>query len=226
MTSKSAKLVAYFRVSTQQQGESGLGLEAQKAAVVAYAESHGLEIVAEFIEIESGKDDNRPELLKAILKAKASKASLIVKTQCRLARKVVKALTIIESLPVIIADSPNMTKLELQLRAIIDEEEARRISERTKAALKAAKAKGMVLGKPENLTPEAQKLGALGNVRAAKERTRDILPTILRLRGEGLGMKAIAERLNAEGRTTAAGGAWHATQIQRVLKRQEMEAAQ
>lgn len=216
-----SKLVAYYRVSTEQQGISGLGLEAQKAAVVAYAESQGLEVVAEFIEVESGKDDDRPELLKAILKTKRTKgAGLIVKSQCRLARKTSKALTIFESVPVVVSDRPTMTTLEIQLRAIIDEEEARRISERTKAALKAAKARGVTLGKPENMSHVAQVKGAKANTKKANERNKEVTPLVLKLRAEGLGMKAIADQLNAAGRTTAAGGDWHAAQVQRILKRQ------
>jgi DNA invertase Pin-like site-specific DNA recombinase len=214
------KLVAYYRVSTVAQGESGLGLEAQKAAVEAYAAAAGLQIVAEFVEVESGKNDDRPELLKAMLKAKRSKAGLIVKSQCRLARRTSKALTIFEQLPVVVADRPHMTILEIQLRSIIDEEEARRISERTKAALKAAKARGVKLGTPENLTADAQKAGAESNRRKATDRTKDILPTVLKLRAEGKGMKAIADALNAAGETTPNGGDWHAAQIQRMLKRQ------
>jgi DNA invertase Pin-like site-specific DNA recombinase len=215
------KLVAYYRVSTQEQGDSGLGLEAQKAAVEAYAKAAGLDIVAEYVEIESGTDNDRPELLKAIMKTKRTRgAGLIVKSQCRLARKATKALTIFESVPVVVSDRPSMTTLEVQFRAIIDEEEARRISERTKAALKALKARGVKLGKPENLTHAAQVKGATANAKKADERNRDVTPAILGMRAEGLGMKAIADRLNAEGHTTANGGEWHAAQVQRILKRQ------
>ena len=215
-----SKLVAYYRVSTEQQGDSGLGLEAQKAAVESYAASVGLEVVAEFVEVESGKDDDRVELAKAILKVKRTKgASLIVKTQCRLARKTSKALTIFESIPVIVSDRPNMSVLEVQLRAIIDEEEARRISDRTKSALKALKARGVTLGKPENLTAEAQKKGAESNKKAAEARHRDVVPMILTLRQEGLGMAAIAKKLNDDGIPTANGGEWHAAQVQRILNR-------
>ena len=215
-----SKLVAYYRVSTQEQGDSGLGLEAQKAAVHAYATGAGLDIIAEYVEIESGTDNDRPELLKAIMKTKRTRgAGLIVKSQCRLARKATKALTIFESVPVVVSDRPSMTTLEVQFRAIIDEEEARRISDRTKAALKALKARGVTLGKPENLTHAAQVKGAATNAKKADERNRDVTPVILGLRAEGLGMKAIADRLNAEGHTTANGGEWHAAQVQRILKR-------
>jgi DNA invertase Pin-like site-specific DNA recombinase len=215
-----SKLVAYYRVSTQEQGDSGLGLEAQKAAVEAYAKSAGLDIVAEYVEIESGTDNDRPELLKAIMKTKRTRgAGLVVKSQCRLARKATKALTIFESIPVVVSDRPTMTTLEVQFRAIIDEEEARRISDRTKAALKALKARGVTLGKPENLTHAAQVKGATANVKKALERSKDVAPIVLQLRSEGLGMKAIADRLNADGHTTANGGDWHAAQVQRILKR-------
>ena len=215
-----SKLVAYYRVSTQEQGDSGLGLEAQKAAVQAYAAAAGLDIIAEYVEIESGTDNDRPELLKAIMKTKRTRgAGLVVKSQCRLARKATKALTIFESVPVVVSDRPSMTTLEVQFRAIIDEEEARRISDRTKAALKALKARGVKLGKPENLTHAAQVKGAATNAKKADERNRDVTPVILAMRAEGLGMKAIADRLNAEGHTTANGGDWHAAQVQRILKR-------
>ena len=221
MTTAITKLIAYYRVSTQEQGDSGLGLEAQKAAVMDYAERNSLAIVAEFVEVESGTDNDRPELLKAIMKTKRTRgSSLIVKSQCRLARKATKALSIFESVPVVVSDRPNMTTLEVQFRAIIDEEEARRISDRTKAALRALKARGVKLGKPENLTTEAQKKGAEANSRKAGDRNKAVVPTILQLRSEGLGMAAIASRLNADGIPTAMGGDWHAAQVQRILKRQ------
>jgi DNA invertase Pin-like site-specific DNA recombinase len=221
MTTAITKLIAYYRVSTQEQGDSGLGLEAQKAAVMDYAERNSLAIVAEFVEVESGTDNDRPELLKAIMKTKRTRgSSLIVKSQCRLARKATKALSIFEAVPVVVSDRPNMTTLEVQFRAIIDEEEARRISDRTKAALRALKARGVKLGKPENLTTEAQKKGAEANSRKAGDRNKAVVPTILQLRSEGLGMAAIASRLNADGIPTAMGGDWHAAQVQRILKRQ------
>jgi len=221
MTTAITKLIAYYRVSTQEQGDSGLGLEAQKAAVMDYAERNSLAIVAEFVEVESGTDNDRPELLKAIMKTKRTRgSSLIVKSQCRLARKATKALSIFEAVPVVVSDRPNMTTLEVQFRAIIDEEEARRISDRTKAALRALKARGVKLGKPENLTTEAQKKGAEANSKKAGDRNKAVVPTILQLRSEGLGMAAIASRLNADGIPTAMGGDWHAAQVQRILKRQ------
>lgn len=221
MTTAITKLVAYYRVSTTEQGDSGLGMEAQKAAVLDYATRNGLAIIAEFVEIESGTDNDRPELMKAIMKTKRTRgSSLIVKSQCRLARKATKALSIFESVPVVVSDRPNMTALEIQFRAIIDEEEARRISDRTKAALRALKARGVKLGKPENLTAEAQQKGAVANSRKAGERNRGVVPTILQLRSAGLGMASIAKRLNADGIPTAMGGDWHAAQVQRILKRQ------
>ena len=221
MTTAITKLIAYYRVSTQEQGDSGLGLEAQKAAVMDYAERNSLAIVAEFVEVESGTDNDRPELLKAIMKTKRTRgSSLIVKSQCRLARKATKALSIFESVPVVVSDRPNMTTLEVQFRAIIDEEEVRKIRDRTKAALRALKARGVKLGKPENLTTEAQKKGAESNSRKAGDRNKAVVPTILQLRSEGLGMAAIASRLNADGIPTAMGGDWHAAQVQRILKRQ------
>jgi DNA invertase Pin-like site-specific DNA recombinase len=221
MTATITKLVAYFRVSTEEQNDSGLGLEAQRAGIMSYAKQNGLEIVAEFTEIESGTDNDRPELMKAIMKTKRTRGSaLAVKSQCRLARKATKALSIFESVPVVVSDRPNMTTLEVQFRAIIDEEEARRISERTKAALAALKARGVKLGKPENLTAEAQRKGAAVNRRKAGDRDKAVSPTILQMRSEGLGMAAIASRLNAGGIPAAMGGEWHAAQVQRILKRQ------
>ena len=137
-----------------------------------------------------------------------------------MARKATKALSIFEAVPVVVSDRPNMTTLEVQFRAIIDEEEVRKIRDRTKAALRALKARGVKLGKPENLTTEAQKKGAEANSRKAGDRNKAVVPTILQLRSEGLGMAAIASRLNADGIPTAMGGDWHAAQVQRILKRQ------
>lgn len=214
------KLVAYYRVSTQEQGDSGLGLEAQRAAVEAYAAKQGLEIVAEFTEIESGTDNNRAELAKAISKVKRTRGcSLIVKTQCRLARRTSKSLLVLESVPLVVSDNPNMTPFEFQLRAMMDEEEARRISTRTKDALKALKARGVKLGKPENLTYAAQVKGAAGNVKKAIERNKGVESQIFELRADGMGMKAIADWMNSYGFETPNGGTWHAAQVQRILKR-------
>lgn len=214
------KLVAYYRVSTAKQEESGLGLDAQKESIQIFARENNYQIVGEYTDIESGTNNDRPELAKAILNVKRIKnCSLIVKTQCRLARRLSKAITIFESVPVLVSNNPNMSMLEIQLRAIIDEEEARRISERTKAALKQAKLRGIKLGTPENLSKEAQQKGAASNLEKAKIRNIQESRLIEDMRREGLSINAIAKKLNSDGIPTPNGGVWSASQVQRIMKR-------
>src|SRR5262249_9786304 len=146
------KLVAYYRVSTQKQGKSGLGLEAQQGTLNAYATSNGGTIAKSFIEVESGKKSDRPELAKAIAHAKRSKATLVVAKLDRLARNCKFLLTIVESgADVVFCDFPTIPpgptgKFILTQMAAVAELEAGLISQRTKAALEAYKARGGLLG--------------------------------------------------------------------------------
>ena len=142
-----ANLIAYFRVSTKQQGASGLGLEAQKAAVENHAKANGLTILASYTEVESGKRADRPKLAAAIAHARRAKAKLIIAKLDRLARNVAFLSKLMDSgLDFLAVDNPNANRLTVHILAAVAEDEARRISERTKAALTAAKVRGTLLG--------------------------------------------------------------------------------
>ena len=148
------KFVAYYRVSTAKQGRSGLGLEAQRASVQAYLRDG--RIVAEYVEVESGKRDDRPKLAQAIAHAQREGATLIIAKLDRLARSVAFIFALRDSGAKFIAcDMPEANTLTIGLLAAMAQHERELISERTKAALAAKKARGFVLGSPQNLTPEA-----------------------------------------------------------------------
>jgi DNA invertase Pin-like site-specific DNA recombinase len=141
------KLVAYYRVSTKQQGASGLGLEGQMAAVATFARTNGAEIVRAYREVETGKRSDRPELLKAIAHAKRSRAGLIIAKLDRLARNVALTANLMESgVDFVACDNPHTNRLTIHILAAVAEDEAKRISDRTRAALAAYKARGGVLG--------------------------------------------------------------------------------
>lgn len=225
----SGKIVAYYRVSTQRQGRSGLGLEAQEAAVATYARSVGAAVVASYTEVETGKKDdldNRPELRRAIAHAKRSRAVLVIAKLDRLTRSVyVTALLHKSGVEFVCCDQPTANRLTIQILAAVAEDEARRISQRTKDALAAYEARGGALGaaRPEcrNLTDEARRRGARAagmvarkNAQAAYE---DVSQTIRSLDSEGHSSRSIAKRLNAEGHTTRRGRAWNAVQVRRIL---------
>ena len=221
------RFIAYVRVSTQRQGESGLGLEAQQAAVRGYVNGHG-ELIAEYLEVETGKRADRPQLLKAIAHARRQKATLVIAKLDRLARNVAFTATLMESGADFVAtDNPTATRLTIHILAAVAEEEARQISERTKNALAAYKARGGKLGaaRPEcrEITREAGRRGSPLGARRVAEQARaaytDILPTMTRLREAGASLRDIACRLNEAGHTTRQGQLWNPTQVKRVLER-------
>jgi DNA invertase Pin-like site-specific DNA recombinase len=221
--------IAYYRVSTDRQGKSGLGLEGQKAAVTQHLRE-GDVLLAEYTEIETGKRDaldNRPQLRAALGHAKRSKATLIVAKLDRLTRSVAVTSMLHQShVDFICCDNPHANRLTVQILAAVAEDEARRISDRTKAALTAYKARGGVLGatRPacQNLKHYDQlKASALGNARLAvlkKEAYEDIMPRLQALRSEGLSLRAIAATLNQEGQTTRRGQPWNPMQVTRLLQ--------
>src|SRR4051812_45961424 len=149
--SKGSNFVAYLRVSTARQGESGLGLEAQQSTVEAFAKQQGGTILATYVEVESesGKRSDRPELAKALAAARKAKATLLIAKLDRLARNVAFIATMMDGgVDFVACDQPFASRLTLHILAAVAEDEARRISERTKAALAAAKARGTRLGSP------------------------------------------------------------------------------
>ena len=221
------KIIGYLRVSTTKQGIDGLGMAAQEAAVLKYVEANGT-LVAMYAEVETGKRahlENRPELRKALAHAKRAKATLVVAKLDRLSRSVAVTSALHESgVDFIACDNPSANRLTIQILAAVAEGEARAISERTKSALAAAKARGTLLGasRPEcrNLTPEAGVRGAARSATVRRERAlemyEDLLPEISAMRAEGKTLRAIATTLNEQGYTTSRGAAWSATQVLRL----------
>ena len=215
------KAVAYLRVSTEGQGKSGLGIEAQREAVARYATTNGLDVVAEYVETETGKGKNalakRPELSAALAQAKREKATLLVAKLDRLSRNTLFLLTLLESkVDVAFADMPKvhgpMGRFLLTQMAAVAELEAGLISQRTKAALEAAKERGTVLGKNG-------KVLAAKNKAAAAERVAPIAPMLSQLKAQGLTMRQMVATLNERGVASPADGKWHLGNLHRAIGR-------
>jgi len=225
----SCRMVGYYRVSTEGQGKSGLGLAAQEAAVTQHVQIHGCRLLASYVEEETGKRDtidNRPELQRAIAHAKWSKATLVVAKMDRLTRSVAVTSMLHQSgVDFIACDNPTANRLTIQILAAVAENEVRQISERTKAALAAYKARGGRLGaslpQSRNLTPAARERGTRAASEARQRQAREayvfISPSILELRSRGLSLTAIAAQLNEDGQPTRRGRRWSAMQVKRVL---------
>jgi DNA invertase Pin-like site-specific DNA recombinase len=225
------KLVAYYRVSTEKQGRSGLGLEGQRAAVKAYVKQTGCDLVGSYTEVETAKKDaldNRPELRKAIAHAKRARATLVIAKLDRLSRSVYVTAELHRSgVEFIACDNPTANRLTVQILAAVAENEARAISERTKAALAAYKARGGRLGAALNpktaLTDRARRAGAkaAGKIhsRKAAEAYSDIAPFVQELADNNYTLAAIASELNARGYRTRRDCEWNPTQVMRVLNR-------
>lgn len=217
------RAVAYYRVSTDKQGRSGLGLEAQKAAVQAILKPADL-LIAEFTEVESGKRRDRPQLAKALHQAKVNRAALVVAKVDRLARNVHFLETILSGdVEVVFADLPQvsgpMGRFILQQLAAVAQLEAGLISERTKAALAAAKKRGVKLGGFKGVTVDS-KLGTQALIQQADARAVDFGIVITDVQASGISsLKGIADALNARGIPTARGKQWQAVQVKRVLER-------
>jgi DNA invertase Pin-like site-specific DNA recombinase len=221
-------VIAYLRVSTKGQGESGLGIEAQRAAVEAYAKQTGATLMFAYTEVESGKLTDRPELAKALAHARRSKATLVVAKLDRLARNVAFLSALMDStVPFVACDNPHANRLTLHILAAVAEAEALAISQRTKAALAAYKARGGKLGgslpQCRKLTQEARRKGAqragVAVAKAAREAYADLAPLMTELRDKGLSLQAIAAELNCQGHTTRRGRPWNPVQVLRVLNR-------
>lgn len=218
------RAVAYFRVSTDKQGRSGLGLDAQREAVRRYM-AKDFPPIAEFTEVESGKRADRPELKKALQHAKARRAALIVAKVDRLARNVHFLETILASgVDVIFCDLPQVAgatgRFMLNQMAAVAQLEAGLISERTKAALQAAKARGKVLGGFRGYKVDGRK-GCEAKQRQAAERAADLAPIISQIQAAGHStLAAIADELTRQEIPTARGcKEWKAAQVARVLAR-------
>jgi DNA invertase Pin-like site-specific DNA recombinase len=203
------KFVAYYRVSTAEQGKSGLGLEAQRKAVVDYLDGGKWELIAEFVEVESGKRDDRPELAKAIAMCKRANARLVIAKLDRLSRDVAFIATLMKGVDFLAVDNPHANKFTVHILAAVAEFERDAISKRTKEALAAAKARGVKLGDYARIAAAKRK--------ATAKRAESVRQPI----AETLHMSALAAAadLNQRNVTTATGARWRAMQVIRARKR-------
>jgi len=224
-----ANYVAYIRVSTARQGQSGLGLEAQMAAVNTHVNCHG-KLIATYKEVESGKNCERPELAKAIAHAKRNRATLVVAKMDRLSRNVAFLAALMESgLEFVACDNPHANKLTVWILSAIAQHEAEMTSTRTKQALAALKARGVKLGSAREghwEGREAQRMAGLAKAteKAAKANRRlkaesysDILPMVQELRAQGITFQQIADKLNELGHSTRRNAKWSHVQVMRLL---------
>lgn len=224
--SLSNNYVAYYRVSTQRQGQSGLGLEAQQSQVMRFVGQAG-NIIAEYTEVESGKNDQRIQLANAIEHAKSSSARLVIAKLDRLSRNATFIFCLRDSnVDFVCADMPEANSLTIGIMAVLAQDERERISQRTKAALEAKKAQGAILGKPENLTTEARKSGLNIRKRNARKSKANIQATELCLayRSQGLTLGQMADKLNSIEMKTRYGKSFQAMTVKRLLDRHDSES--
>jgi DNA invertase Pin-like site-specific DNA recombinase len=215
------KYVAYYRVSTQKQGKSGLGLEAQKAEVNRYLKGSD-KILIEYIEIDSGKNNKRIELAKAINYANKNKATLLIAKLDRLSRNASFIFQLRDSkVDFVCCDIPDANTLTIGIFATMAQHEREVISKRTKAALTARKARGFKLGTPKNLTDEGRKKAWQTNKDKAanNDNNRRAAMLVCEYKKQGLTLDAIAKLLNENGFKTSRGGDFHKTTVTRIYER-------
>jgi len=224
------KFVAYYRVSTVRQGKSGLGLEAQRKAVEDYLNGGRWTLIGEYTEVESGKRNDRPELAKALAACRVHGATLVVAKLDRLSRNAAFLLTLrdasAEGVNFTAVDMPDANGMVVGVMALVAQHEREAISARTKAALAAAKRRGVRLGTPRNLTNKGRRIGTRESARSreaqAIQRARDLASTIAELRANGaVSLREIARGLDEREVPTPRGGRWTAAQAQRLLRRIE-----
>lgn len=226
-TTASPRFVAYLRVSTDKQGARGLGIEAQRQAVQAHLHraNHGASLLAEFVEVESGRKSDRPELFKALEACELSGAVLIIAKLDRLSRDAHFLLGLHKAgVEFVACDLPTANKLTVTIMAAVAEHEREMISQRTKAALQAAKARGTKLGNPNG----AKHLEGHGNGEAvavirekADSRALKLRGVLGSIRADGItSLAGIAAELQRRGIKTARGGAWHPMSVKRLLERE------
>jgi len=214
------QFVTYTRVSTRKQGDSGLGLEAQKRDIELYLTNYATvphEVIGEFSDVVSGTKDDRPELWKAIDLAEATGATLLIAKLDRLSRKVSFVSTVMErpSLSFVVASMPTADKFSLHIYAALAEQERDFISKRTKAALAVAKSNGVVLGGNRGHINEMNQ----GARDAADDHAKEVSKQIIPLRDAGLTLAQIADTMNRTGVSTSRGGKWYPTTVSNILKR-------
>lgn len=222
------RTITYLRVSTKRQGASGLGLEAQKKMIDDYLLGKQVELLGQFVEVESGKNNNRPQLGAAILQCRMTGSTLVIAKLDRLARNVQFTATLMESgVDFVACDMPQASKFTIHILAAVAEQEAEAISQRTKAALAAAKARGRLLGiRTDNLTPEhacnGRRIGAAAVRNKADEFAKRIYPIIEAYQQLGeYTLSGIANRLNDANILTPRQkrGCWTAEAVKNIIKR-------
>jgi DNA invertase Pin-like site-specific DNA recombinase len=219
------KIILYLRVSTDRQGRSGLGIEAQREAISRFAQAEGLTVLAEFVEVETGKGadalDRRPVLREALAKARKAKCPVVVAKLDRLSRDVAFISGLMaQKVPFIVAElGTDCDPFMLHIYAALAQKERALISERTRLALAAKKSQGAVLGNRTNLA-EAQAKGATAVRAQADAFAANVLPIVEQIRQSGATtLRAIAAALNARGIHTARGGQWHDSTVRNLLAR-------
>jgi len=217
------KFVSYLRVSTARQGASGLGLEAQRAAVTGYLNGGDWKLVQEVLEVESGKRNDRPALADALRLCRKHRATLVIAKLDRLARNVAFISNLMESdVEFVACDMPQANRFVVHILAAIAEHEAEAISKRTKAALVAAKARGAQLGGRRVTRERWAEIGLearLARTAEAAKRAADLLPVIRSIQDAGaVSLRQIAAGLNERNITTPRGEEWSAVQVQRALR--------
>lgn len=220
------KSILYFRVSTVAQGRSGLGLEAQRSAVDSFCKTRDCDVLEMYTEIESGKRNNRPELMKAMHHAKVTGATLIIAKLDRLSRNAAFLLQLQESgVRFIAADMPEACNLTVGILALVAQQEREAISARTKAALAAAKARGQVLGNPNGaaalLRASKGNLSAIEALKtAADNHAEDLRPIVEDMKVRGItSLPRLATALNEMCVRTPRGGKWHPSSVRNLLAR-------
>lgn len=220
---RKGKFIAYYRVSTVRQGRSGLGLEAQRAAVLSYLNGGSWELIAEVTEVESGRRSDRPQLAAALAACRLHGATLVIAKLDRLSRDAAFLLGLQNAgVRFTAVDMPEANELVVGIMACVAQAERKMISERTKAALKAAKTRGVALGgfRGHVATDDARSRALTVRTDAADRRALDLAPTIKALQAEGVcSLRAIASALNARGITARRGGVWSPSQVRDVLAR-------
>jgi DNA invertase Pin-like site-specific DNA recombinase len=224
------RFVAYYRVSTDRQGRSGLGLDAQRAAVARHAAAAGGAVLAAFEEVESGRRGDRPQLALALAECRARRCVLLIAKLDRLARDAHFLLGLEKAgVEFVAADMPHANRLTVGIMALVAEEEARATSARTKAALAAARARGVRLGNPR-LRPGDSETAAAARAAwsaGAARRAAEVLPYIQAARKAGAAtLQGLADALTARGvRAPRGGEKWRPWQVRRVLDRRSPDAA-
>ena len=219
--------IAYYRVSTAKQGVSGLGLDAQRHAVESLCRAKGWSLIAPpFTEVESGKRNDRPELTKALVRAKQTGAKLVIAKLDRLSRNAAFLLTLQESgVDFVAADMPEADRTMVGVMALLAQRERDLISARTKEALAAVKARGRTLGNPNGAA--AIRRAGKGNTAAvasvvgkATAHAETLRPVIDQLRTDGISsLPKLAAALNEQGMLTPRGGRWHASSVRNLIAR-------